>query len=278
MSDQVRRFSAALQLAMPPSLYRFLRSKAWYPLVYFPRLVTAPFMPKHPIVRGFGKLGDRSELVRHIRGVNVIKPTRMCRVMTRHESDKGRRGHNYTTVYSALLGQYFKPPYRIFELGLGTSNPQLVSSMGVAGRPGASLRGWRELFPNSLIYGADIDRASLFESDRIKTYYCNQLDTSAICGLWSRPELADGMDVIIEDGLHTFEANISFLEGSIQHVRPGGLYIIEDIMTTCANAWYDKLDNVYSTRYSDFEFAFVSLPNRHNEFDNNLLIARRSLE
>lgn len=278
MYDQVRRFSVALQRAIPRSLYRFLRSKSWYPLVYFPRLVTAPFTPRHPTVRGFGKLGDRSELVRDIQGVNVTKPTRMCRVMTRHESDKGRRGHNYTTVYAVLLEKYFNRPNRIFELGLGSNNPQLVSSMGVAGTPGASLRGWRQLFPNSLIYGADIDPASLFESDRIKTYYCDQLDSSAIRELWSRPELADGMDIIIEDGLHTFEANMSFLEGSIQHVRPGGLYIVEDIMTTCTNAWYDKLENAYSTRFSDFEFAFVSLPNRHNGFDNNLLIARRSLE
>jgi hypothetical protein len=86
----------------------------------------------------------------------------MCQVMTGHGSDKGRRAHNYTTVYSALLRGKFNQPYRVFELGLGTNNPELLSTMGVAGTPGASLRGWRELFPNATIYGADIDRTILF--------------------------------------------------------------------------------------------------------------------
>lgn len=35
----------------------------------------------------------------------------------------------------------------------------------------------RELFPHALVYGADIDRDILFEEDRIKTFYCNQLDS-----------------------------------------------------------------------------------------------------
>jgi hypothetical protein len=85
------------------------------------------------------------------------------------------------------------------------------------------------------------------------------------------------MDIIIEDGLHTFEANLSFLEASIQHVRPGGFYVVEDILTSCKGAWFNQLENVYSKKYPDYEFAFVSLPNPINKADNNLLIAQRSL-
>jgi hypothetical protein len=33
-----------------------------------------------------------------------------------------------------------------------------------------------------------------------------------------------------EDGVHTFEANISLPEGSLDHLGAGGLYITEDIM------------------------------------------------
>ena len=36
-------------------------------------------------------------------------------------------------------------------------------------------------------------------------------------------------DIIIEDGLHTFEANKCFFENSIHKVKRGGIYIIEDI-------------------------------------------------
>jgi hypothetical protein len=62
----------------------------------------------------------------------------------------------------------------------------------------------------------------IFQEDRIKTFYCDQLDRSSIRELWSHPDLQGGVDIIIEDGLHTFEANVSFLEELLDHLRPGG--------------------------------------------------------
>ena len=176
-----------------------------------------------------------------------------------------------------LFGKLRDQPLLIFELGLGTNNPKLSSTMGVNGRPGASLRGWRELFPHALVYGADIDRDILFEEDRIKTFYCDQLDSVAIRDLWSQAVLQGGMDIIIEDGLHTFEANTSFLDGSLERLRPGGFYVIEDINQKTIEKWHNQLETVYSKRFPNHEFALVSLPNSFNHLDNNLLIihARR---
>ena len=62
----------------------------------------------------------------------------------------------------------------IFELGLGTNNTDVAYNMGPSGRPGASLKSWKEFLPNSMIYGADIDKIVLFNEDRIKTFYCDQ--------------------------------------------------------------------------------------------------------
>ena len=84
------------------------------------------------------------------------------------------------------------------------------------------------------------------------------------------------MDIIIEDGLHTFEANISFLEGSLEHLRKGGIYVIEDIATNMVDRWYDRIKTIYSKRYTGYEFALVILPNSLNRSDNNLLIIRKS--
>lgn len=207
------------------------------------------------------------------REVNLLAPTKMCSVMTWHGSDKGHR-HNYTTVYSALLGELRDRPLRIFELGLGTNKPELVSSMGEMGRPGASLRGWRELFPRAIIYGADIDRDILFESDRIKTFYCDQRDPAAIDALWSEPSLQGGMDLLIDDGLHTFEGNLSFLNGSLGQLRPCGIYVVEDILRELIPQWHEYLEAACS-KYPEFEFVFVELPNPLNHYDNNLLLIRR---
>jgi hypothetical protein len=196
--------------------------------------------------------------------------------MVKYGSDKALGWHNYTPIYSALFRERRREPLRVFELGLGTNNPQLASSMGVHGRPGASLRGWREIFPKALIFGADIDRDILFEEDRIKTFYCDQLDQTAIRHLWSQPDLAKGADIIIEDGLHTFEANITFLEGSLEHLCCGGIYVVEDINNEVIERWLDRLATMYSPGFPKHEFALLSLPNESNKVDNNLLIIRRS--
>ncbi len=137
------------------------------------------------------------------------------------------------------------------------------------------MRGWRDFFPRALVYGADIDRDILFAEDRIKTFHCDQLDPSSIARLWAQPELRDGMDIIIEDGLHTFEANISFLEGSLGQLRPGGLYVVEDIQRWTFDKWRDIVPRVYTKRFPGYEFALVDVPNLHNPDTNNLLIAQR---
>lgn len=259
---------------LSPEAYRYVRSCWWHSRFYLPHLAASPFIRRTPKVQGFPR-GHTSELVHQLRGTNVFAPTKMCRLMTRHGSDKGQGNHNYTTIYSVLFAELRNQPIRIFELGLGTNNPEITSSMGVNGRPGASLRGWRELFPHALVYGADIDRDILFEEERIKTFYCDQLDRVAIRDLWAHPILQDGMDIIIDDGLHTFESNMSFLDGSFEHLRPGGVYVIEDIIQETIERWHNQLEMIYLKRFPNDEVAFIEVPNSFNDRDNNLLIIRR---
>jgi SAM-dependent methyltransferase len=196
--------------------------------------------------------------------------------MTKRGSDKGRIW-KYTMVYSALFGERSSEHLRILELGLGTNNLDVPSNMGVFGAPGASLRAWRDLFPHALVYGADIDRRILFQENRIKSFYCDQLDRSSIRELWSQPDLQAGADIIIEDGLHTFEANITFLEESLDHLRPGGVYVTEDIMWTEVEQWSHQVGTFYSKRYPTYEFAFVSSLNGGTR-DPYLLVVRRGAE
>jgi hypothetical protein len=254
---------------LSPTTVQRLRFRWWYLSSYFPHLLGSLVARRAPQVRRFGTALVPS-IAKRLESVNVLSPTEMCRVMTKFGSDKGR--HNYTPLYWALFKERRDQPLRIFELGLGSNNPTVLSNMGVFGAPGASHRGWRHLFPHALVYGADIDRAILFEEDRIKTFYCNQLDQSSIRELWSHPDLRGGADIIIEDGLHTFEANVSFLEGALDQLRPGGIYVIEDILWDRVYDWYDRLERIYSKKYPTHEFAFVVLANRG---DSNLLISRR---
>ncbi len=260
-----------LRRQLSPKAYQYLRSWWWHSHFYLPHLVASVFVRRTPKLQCFPD-HQASEFVYRLRGINVFAPTEMCRVMTWHGSDKGQGWHNYTTIYSVLFGELRDQPLRIFELGLGTNNPNFAFNMGLNGQPGASLRGWRELFSHALVYGADIDGDILFEEDRIKTFYCNQLDSIAIRDLWSQPDLQRGMDIIIDDGLHTFEANSLFLEGSLERLNPGGVYVIEDIFRETIKRWYHHVKMIYSKRWPDCDFALVELPNSLNDKDNNNLI------
>ena len=76
-----------------------------------------------------------SHLAKQLQSVNVLAPTKMCRVMTKYGSDKGR-ANNYTPVYSALFKERCDQPLRIFELGLGTNNPDYRRTWGCLGHRG----------------------------------------------------------------------------------------------------------------------------------------------
>jgi hypothetical protein len=89
-----------------------------------------------------------------------------------HGSDKAN-SHNYHILYSSILGDGEKIE-NIFEIGLGTNNSDVVSNMGSGGKPGASLRAFRDYCPNANIYGADIDSRILFSEERIRTFYLDQ--------------------------------------------------------------------------------------------------------
>jgi len=202
--------------------------------------------------------------------------TELCDIMTKYGSDKGVGPHNYTILYFELFKDIRNNNLNVFELGLGTNNTDVPSNMGPSGKPGASLRGWKEFFPNSDIYGADIDKRILFNEDRIETFYCDQLDPKVISDMWTNDHLNELLfDVIIEDGLHEFNANLSFLENSLHKLNEKGIYICEDLKLHTVELFRSKLDEL-KLKYPNHDFELVILENPQNHYnDNNLLIIKK---
>ncbi len=206
--------------------------------------------------------------------------TRLCEIMGRNKSDKGSSDintswHNYTTFYYSIFNRLSEKPLRVFELGLGTNNINLASNMGRDGRPGASLYGWQEFFPNAQIFGADIDRDILFNTDRIKTFYCDQTNPESIKTMWNETDLHSNFDIIIEDGLHTFNANVCFFENSIHKLNPGGYFIIEDIIYNEEDLFVNKIKE-WENQYKDCSFKLLNIPSFRNNTDNTLVVVYKS--
>jgi SAM-dependent methyltransferase len=204
------------------------------------------------------------------------KTTPLCEIMGRNKSDKGNINitscwHNYTTFYYSIFKDLREKKLRIFELGLGTNNVNIPSNMGPNGRPGASLYGWKEFFPNSEIFGADIDKGILFNTNKIKTFYCDQTNPDIIKNMWNESSLQENFDIIIEDGLHTFNANVCFFENSIHKLKPNGYFIIEDIIHTEEHLFINIIKK-WELQYEDCLFRLLKIPSSINTHDNTLLV------
>jgi hypothetical protein len=199
-----------------------------------------------------------------LKKINFSDKSELCQLMNHYGSDKGSGWHNYTLIYNELFKSMKNENLAIFEVGLGTNNTDVPSNMGPNGKPGASLRGWRDYFSNSLVYGADIDKRILFEEDRIKTFFTDQLNSTIIKEMWEK--MPFDFDIIVDDGLHTYHANINFLENSFHKLKENGIYIIEDIIRKDIPI-FDKYlnDNKYT-------YQILDIPNPHNAHDNVLAV------
>jgi hypothetical protein len=177
--------------------------------------------------------------------------------------------HSYADYYSRVFAHCRTSVKRVFECGIGTNNPALKSSMGIAGKPGASLRVWRDYFPNAQVFGADIDRDILFEENRIKTFYIDQLNPQSILDFWSLTG-TDEFDFMVDDGLHTFEAGSTLFLHSFSYLAPGGIYVIEDV--SLVNLL--KYEVFFKDTNYIVDFIILERPNQYLE-GNCLVVIRK---
>ncbi len=157
-----------------------------------------------------------------------IKP-----IFDAHGSDKSNQ-HNYHLLYGPILCDKIKINH-ILEIGLGTNNTDTVSNMGKEASVGASLRAFRDFCPNAQIIGLDVDRRVLFNEERITTYYVDQVQTTTFDELL--PRLPQSFDLIIDDGLHSPDANLNSLNFALGLVKQGGYVVIEDIGQEAIPLW-----------------------------------------
>jgi len=198
------------------------------------------------------------------------KKTHLCEIMQRHGSDKFGSHHNYTTLYFQIFEDIKDQELSILELGLGSNDLNIKSNMSGAGTPCGSLRAWREFFINSRVFGADIDDKILINENRISTYACDQTSKESIENLWNNINCE--VNIIIDDGLHEFEANKNFFMHSIQHLKKGGIYVIEDIRNEDLQLFNDFL----FSQKENYEYAdLVAIPHNRNKGDNCLAIIKK---
>jgi hypothetical protein len=153
--------------------------------------------------------------------------------------------HNYHLIYASLFKDKSKIK-KILEIGLGTDDENLISNMGRYGKPGASVRAFRDFFINAKIYGADIDKKILFNDKKIKTFYVDQSDQKSLESLFKKT--GKKFDLIIDDGLHAPYTNINVIISSLNCIKKNGWIVIEDIPLKAKPIW-DVINFIVSSRH-----------------------------
>jgi predicted O-methyltransferase YrrM len=172
--------------------------------------------------------------------------------------------HDYTPHYNRILSPYRTSAKLLLEIGIG--NAALMSKIvGGDYKPGASLRMWRDYFPNAQIVGCDILRDVLFTDERIRTFYVDQSSKTSLKSLVENDMKTDVIDIIIDDGSHkTWHQRISF-KALWPYVRSGGIYIIEDVLA-------NNIDEIsqLATEY-EFDDAEIVYIHRGNILGDNFI-------
>src|SRR5579859_2257302 len=158
---------------------------------------------------------------------------RMKDLFDQYGSDKGNAHHQYHLLYGALLAS--TNASALLEIGLGTNNVNVVSHMSSHGSPGASLRAFRDYLPSAQIYGADVDRGILFDDERISTFFVDQTNLDSFSTLSAA--LPAELDLIIDDGLHSPNANLATLAFGLNRLKINGHFLVEDIRPEALPIW-----------------------------------------
>jgi hypothetical protein len=168
--------------------------------------------------------------------------------------------NRYDKLYIELLNGTKNKFRNVLEIGIGTIDEHKSSSMyGYKSHIapnytfGNSLRAWRDYFVDANIYGIDIDKNTMFEEERIKTFCSNSADEAKMNKILSDLPL---FDMIIDDGLHNMEANLETLKNCFPYLKDGGIYVIEDINQI--GDWYiDKLiiDDRFTSTIGDCKYT-----------------------
>jgi hypothetical protein len=180
--------------------------------------------------------------------VNKDNRNRLSDLFTDFGSDKSQM-HNYHFIYQPIIDKliFNSKKLLISEIGLGTNNIDTLSNMGILGSPGASAKAFKNYDKKIKYFGGDIDKRILFQEDRIKTKYVDQLDIKSLMSFLSTE---NNVDLIIDDGLHTNHSNINFLASALSVIgdTKGKWIVIEDISLQNTPIW-EYISTYLSTKY-----------------------------
>jgi demethylmacrocin O-methyltransferase len=179
------------------------------------------------------------------------RPKDLSDLAVRFRSDKWGR-HWYTPHYQRYFEPYRELAVKVLEIGVG--------GYDLPDAGGESLRMWKHYFRRGLIYGLDIFAKPGIAESRLQVLQGDQGDERF---LDSMAREVGPFDIVIDDGSHISHHIITSFNALFPHVRPGGIYVVEDLLTAYWPNWGGEADP--SAQYKSMAMIKSLLDGLHHQ-------------
>ena len=149
---------------------------------------------------------------------------------------------HYFEIYHRHFAQFVGKEINLLEIGVYS---------------GGSLQMWRSYLGDKVhVYGVDIEAAcKKYANDHVSIFIGDQADRA----FWNTfRESVESIDILIDDGGHTPEQQQITLEEMLPHIRPGGVYVCEDV-------------HGFTNRFASFASSLVNELNRMQAISDSFL-------
>jgi hypothetical protein len=147
----------------------------------------------------------------------INQPNELASYFLSHDVGPGIwKWMHYFDIYERHLSKFAGREVNIVEIGIYS---------------GGSLGMWKHYFGDGChVWGVDIEEACrAYETERVSIVIGDQADRS----FWKKFKRdVPIVDIVIDDGGHLAEQQLVTFEELMPHIRPGGVYLCEDITTT----------------------------------------------
>lgn len=143
----------------------------------------------------------------------------------KYGTDKSSQSHNYTKLYDTYFSSMRNEPIRFLEIGILNGSSALM---------------WENYFGNASLYFIDIDEKSIYSAQKALSTrsHCYKVDQSNVNSLLSFTQQSGGnFDIILDDGGHTMQQQITSFKTLFPFLKENGVYIIEDLHTSFWKNW-----------------------------------------
>lgn len=177
----------------------------------------------------------------------------LSKLAIRHGTDKFGY-HDYTPNYHKLFNSLRDDPLKFLEIGVGGDQD--------ADRGGQSLATWRDYFPQAEITGIDIQLKTLDLGPRVEILRGSQVDEEF---LGKMAKERGPFDIILDDGSHRNEHVVESFELLWPGLKPGGIYVIENVQTSFIPRFGGSLTLDHPNSVGYFAEIFLRMGHAHDD-------------